>query len=309
MTHLVVIGGCSGSGRSMLSQALVEYFTLTSAKSKKLTTHSFSLDNCYHDLRARGIGDQERDNLCFNPDFNFDCLEIVDQEKIKFFVESIFAGKPFRYQTYDFATHSYQNKEGSVKWTEVADKLDLAFFEGIFALCFEQLTSIAAHQIYLDTPPEIALINRFIRDVNERERTPEHVLKQMKLTVIPKQNELVFPGRYVYNPVTWYSHNQKMFNYLRSELGKKHSLEFPEMRLAEDLEKCSDMIDKAKFWKRMLLNHYKTKPELRERMYETVHQQAVIISQKAGCGVPEKLEPEKKDLRTVENIVNEYFLN
>ena len=67
--------------------------------------------------------------------------------------------------------------------------------EGILLLVEQILRDALNLKIFVDTPPDIRLIRRVNRDVEERGRTPESVILQYLETARPMHDSYVEPSR------------------------------------------------------------------------------------------------------------------
>ena len=71
----------------------------------------------------------------------------------------------------------------------------IVIFEGIFALMDQSLRHLMALKIYVDTASDIRFIRRLQRDISERGRTAESVIKQYSKYVRPMHNQFVEPTK------------------------------------------------------------------------------------------------------------------
>ncbi len=193
MAYLLGIGGGTGSGKGTIAKLINDH--LVSWGLKSLT---FSTDDCYKDMSY--YSDEKRDNMCFNPKYNYDHPEVVDFERLVVYANNFKEGTPFNYKKYDFSIHSYGDEK-----VKVPKDLDVAIIEGIYALYSgkevgHNLFSLYDHQIFVATTPETALIRRIRRDTQSvkqggRGRDLAHVLKQLETTVVPMQHQFVYPSK------------------------------------------------------------------------------------------------------------------
>ena len=66
--------------------------------------------------------------------------------------------------------------------------------EGLFALYYSALRPLYQLRVYIDTPDDLCLERRIKRDVQDRGRTPESVLRQYEATVRPASVAFVRPS-------------------------------------------------------------------------------------------------------------------
>jgi uridine kinase len=67
--------------------------------------------------------------------------------------------------------------------------------EGILILAISELRRLFDVKIYVDTDPDIRFIRRLQRDISERGRTTESVIRQYLTTVRPMHLEFVEPSK------------------------------------------------------------------------------------------------------------------
>jgi uridine kinase len=97
--------------------------------------------------------------------------------------------QPIQLPVYDFKTHSRTNRTISIKPQPVI------IVEGILILAISELRQLFDVKIYVDTDPDIRFIRRLQRDISERGRTTESVIRQYLTTVRPMHLEFVEPSK------------------------------------------------------------------------------------------------------------------
>ena len=174
-THIVLIAGPSASGKSTLAKNLASYIA-ESGYSQKLV----HLDNYYRDLSH--LSSEQRDQ------HDFDCPDSWEHERIIRDVQMLKNRQPVRIPTYDFHTHLRSNE------TQRLEAADYMIFEGLFALCYDELCSLADFKIYVTIDDDTALERRIQRDVIERGRTRNSVIEQFYSTVKPSNKKYIRPS-------------------------------------------------------------------------------------------------------------------
>lgn len=185
MSYLLGVAGGSGSGKGTITELIKEHLL-----SWGVSCFILSTDDCYKDLSY--LSREERNQLCFNPDFNFDHPKSIDFERLIAYARNLKKGSSFEYPKYDFTLHSYGEEK-----IKVPDNLDVAIIEGIYALYSgseigHNLLSLYDQRLFVVTTPEIAQNRRILRDIKERGRVLEDVIKQLETTVIPMQKQFVY---------------------------------------------------------------------------------------------------------------------
>lgn len=105
-------------------------------------------------------------------------------------VKDLKAGKAVDVPKYDFSTHL--RIEGEV--TKIEPK-PIILVEGILIFSDVELVNELDIKVYVDADSDIRLIRRISRDVRERGRTADDVMKQYSATVRPMHNEFVEPSK------------------------------------------------------------------------------------------------------------------
>lgn len=116
--------------------------------------------------------------------FNFDQPNAFDTDLLVEHLKRLKARKPIDMPQYDFVHH--RRKEETV----VVEPKHLVILEGLMILHDKRLRDLMDLRIYVDTPDDIRFIRRLQRDINERGRTTESVIKQYL--------EVVRPGHFNY---------------------------------------------------------------------------------------------------------------
>ncbi|PIE04759.1 MAG: uridine kinase [Spirochaetales bacterium] len=122
-------------------------------------------------------------------DFNFDHPDAFDTELLYSHLELLKAGRPVRMPTYDFV-HNCRAEET----VEISPK-PVVLIEGILVLFDKKIRDMMDLKIFVDTPDDIRFIRRLKRDVSERGRTMESVIKQYLEVVRPGHYEFIEPSK------------------------------------------------------------------------------------------------------------------
>lgn len=122
-------------------------------------------------------------------DFNFDHPDAFDTELLVEHLKKLKAGKPIQMPTYDFVRHR-RSKE-----TIRAEPQQVVLVEGIMIFLESKIREMMDLKIYVDTPDDIRFIRRLERDVNERGRTMQSVIKQYLKVVRPGHYMFIEPTK------------------------------------------------------------------------------------------------------------------
>lgn len=167
--RLIAIAGGSGSGKTTLAQEIVRNAGGDAAL--------IAVDWYY---RSRDILPPE--DLAR---VNFDHPEALESDLLVRHLQDLHAGKSICSPQWDFASHTRTLETISIP------PVPLIVVEGILSLHYPDLRELFDFRIYVDTPDEVRLERRIKRDVAERGRTVESVLKQWNETVLPMHRKFV----------------------------------------------------------------------------------------------------------------------
>lgn len=120
---------------------------------------------------------------------NFDHPHSLESELLIEHIVSLREWRPVEVPVYDFATDSRTDKTFTVEPREVI------LVEGILIFAEPELRKLFDVKIFVDTDADVRLIRRLQRDITERGRSTESVIKQYQSTVRPMHLEFVEPSK------------------------------------------------------------------------------------------------------------------
>lgn len=120
---------------------------------------------------------------------NFDHPAALDNELLAAHLAAIKAGHPVEVPIYDFVRHRRTTR------TRRVEPRPVVLLEGILIFAEPALRDLLDFKVYVDTDPDIRLIRRIRRDMSERGRTVQDVLRQYLETVRPMHLEFVEPSK------------------------------------------------------------------------------------------------------------------
>ena len=174
-TPLVIgIAGGSGSGKTTVAQEILQR---VGPERIAYIQH----DSYYKDLS--GLPPRQRAEV------NFDHPDSLETELMIEHIEQLKCLEKIELPIYDFATHT------RTKETFTVNPRGVIVVEGILIFVEAALRSLFDVKIFVDTDPDIRLIRRLERDITERGRTTESVVKQYQATVRPMHLEFVEPSK------------------------------------------------------------------------------------------------------------------
>lgn len=174
--YIILIAGPSTSGKSTLAKNLAKHI-LAAGHSEIVV----ALDNYYRDLSH--LSPEQRGQ------HNFDCPDAWEHERVLRDVQMLKEGQPVEMPVYDFHTHLRSPK------TYRLEPADYMIFEGLFALCYEELCKLVDLKIYITLDDSTALERRILRDTAERGRTRDSVIEQFCSAVQPANEEHIRPSK------------------------------------------------------------------------------------------------------------------
>lgn len=172
---IIGIAGGTGSGKTTVARSVID----------KLGTEQvtfISQDNYYKDHAHLDFKQRESINydhpLAFDNELLLAHLKQLKESKLK--VQS---------PTYDFSTHS--RSETTI------DLLPnpIVIIEGLHVLSDEQLRGILDIKVFVDTDPDVRILRRVLRDIQERGRTIDSVYDQYLSTVKPMHEAFIEPSK------------------------------------------------------------------------------------------------------------------
>ncbi|MBU0455894.1 MAG: uridine kinase [Pseudomonadota bacterium] len=173
-TIIIGIAGASGSGKSLLSNTIVNEMG-----SKKVEV--ISEDSYYKDLGDMPF--EERAKI------NYDHPNSVDHELLLNHLTALKAQENIKVPIYDFAMHSRKEE------TRKIGGHTIIILEGILLFVDQHLREMMDIRIFMDTPSDICLMRRIRRDIEERGRSIDSILTQYEQTVRPMYLQFIEPSK------------------------------------------------------------------------------------------------------------------
>lgn len=113
---------------------------------------------------------------------NFDHPDAFDMDLMMKNLDDLKNGRPTMMPQYDFVTHSRRREMIRLEPKKII------IIDGLMVLYDERIRNLLDLKIYVDTPADIRFIRRLQRDISERGRTIDSVIRQY--------TEVVRPGHY-----------------------------------------------------------------------------------------------------------------
>jgi len=174
-TPLVIgIAGGSGSGKTTLAQLIRE---------RVGKEHIAYLP---HDAYYKDLGDLPPNQRTL---VNFDHPNSLETELLTFHIQELKAFRPIELPIYDFKNHV--RTDSFIK----IDPKPVIMVEGILIFTEVVLRNLFNVKVFVDTDSDLRFIRRLERDIIERGRNTESVIKQYLATVRPMHQEFVEPTK------------------------------------------------------------------------------------------------------------------
>jgi uridine kinase len=162
--YLIGVAGPSCAGKTELSRTLQNH----------LNAALLQLDAYYFDLSDRSMEERAR--------FNFDVPAALDHDLFLSQLQALESGRAVDVPVYDFATHSRTTR------TERIEPRQFIVVEGLFVLYWSDIRALFGTKVFVDLGDLMCLKRRIHRDVLERGRTEDSVVRQFHETVAPMAN-------------------------------------------------------------------------------------------------------------------------
>jgi len=171
---VIGIAGGSGSGKTTVAQEILQR---VGPEHIAFIQH----DSYYKDLS--GLPDTQRVAI------NFDHPNSLETELLIQHVAALRDGKAVEVPIYNFSTDSRTGQTFTVQPRSVI------LVEGILIFTEAALREMFDVKIFVDTDADLRFIRRLERDISERGRSTESVIKQYQSTVRPMHLEFVEPSK------------------------------------------------------------------------------------------------------------------
>ncbi|PYX95195.1 MAG: uridine kinase [Acidobacteria bacterium] len=167
---VISITGGTGAGKTSLVKAICSTFPEVAI----LDQDSYYADHA-------GLSAEEKDSL------NYDHPSAVDHDTLFDHLCDLMNGKAVEKPRYCFASHSRERD------TELVKPAPLIIVEGIFGLWDARIRTLTNLKIYVEAAPDVRFIRRLERDVVERGRTMQSVIRQYLESVRPMHRAFIDP--------------------------------------------------------------------------------------------------------------------
>ncbi|WP_151737672.1 uridine kinase [Paenibacillus tengchongensis] len=173
---IIGIAGGTGSGKTTVARSVIERL----GTGDKVTF--ISQDNYYKDHSSLSM--EERSAI------NYDHPLAFDNELLIEHLECLKSGQTAFAPVYDFTVHA--------RFTDRTVELkpnNIVIVEGLHVLSDEQLRGQLHIKVFVDTDPDVRILRRVLRDIEERGRTIRSIHTQYLTTVKPMHEAFIEPSK------------------------------------------------------------------------------------------------------------------
>jgi len=171
---LIGIAGGSGSGKTLVARNIVRELG-----SDRVVV--IDQDSYYRNLEDIPLRDRDARN--------FDHPDAFDNELLKVHVRSLLDGGTIEQPIYDYAEHRRLDET-----RRVGEHLVIVL-EGILIFVDPELRALMDIKLFVDADPDVRFIRRLRRDLVERGRSVDSVIRQYEESVRPMHVQFVEPSK------------------------------------------------------------------------------------------------------------------
>lgn len=168
-----IVGG-SGSGKTTVTKRIIEELT---------QERVLLIEQDYYYKNQDHLTMEERIKT------NYDHPDAFDNELLCTQLSDLIEGKTVEMPRYDYVNHT-RSKE-----TVVQEPKEIVIVEGLFGLYSKTIRDFMDIKIFVDTPSDIRILRRLLRDMNERGRSVDSVINQYLTSVRPMHEQYIQPSK------------------------------------------------------------------------------------------------------------------
>ncbi|MFC5529757.1 uridine kinase [Cohnella yongneupensis] len=172
---IIGIAGGTGSGKTSVARSVIDRLG-----ADKVTF--ISQDNYYKDHPHLTMAEREK--------INYDHPLVFDNELLVEHLRQLKDGQIAYAPMYDFTTHS--------RFAEKTVKLmpcNIVIIEGLHVLSDENVRAMLDIKVFVDTDPDVRILRRVLRDIEERGRSIHSIHDQYLKTVKPMHEAFIEPSK------------------------------------------------------------------------------------------------------------------
>ena len=171
---LIGLAGGSGSGKTLVARTIVRELG-----SDRVVI--IDQDSYYRNLEDIPLRDRDARN--------FDHPDAFDNELLRRHVRELLGGRPIAQPIYDYTEHR------RLPETRQVGEHDVIVLEGILIFTDPELVSLMDIKLFIDADADIRFIRRLRRDLIERGRSADSIIRQYEESVRPMHLQFVEPSK------------------------------------------------------------------------------------------------------------------
>lgn len=172
---IIGIAGGTGSGKTTVARSVIDRLG-----SSKVTF--ISQDNYYKDHPHLTFAEREA--------LNYDHPLVFDNELLTVHLAQLKDGQAAQAPVYDFSAHArFADRAVELKPNPIV------ILEGLHVLSDENLRAMLDIKVFVDTDPDVRILRRVLRDIEERGRTIQSIHDQYLKTVKPMHEAFIEPSK------------------------------------------------------------------------------------------------------------------
>ncbi len=201
MSRIIIgMAGGTGSGKTTLAERISKAF---SGDALLLSMDCYYKDNSHLPFDERVKTNYDHPNA-------YDIPLIVEH------IKALRDGKSISHPTYDFSQHVRGEK-----WVDM-DSASVIIVEGILVFAIPEIVELLDIKIFVDTDADVRILRRITRDVNERGRSLDSVVRQYLTTVKPMHEHFVEPSKRLADVIVPEGgHNHVAYNMIVNSIHRK----------------------------------------------------------------------------------------
>ncbi|WP_017755897.1 uridine kinase [Calidifontibacillus oryziterrae] len=172
---VIGIAGGSGSGKTSVTRAIYEKFS---------DQNILVLEQDYYYKDQSHLPMEERLKT------NYDHPLAFDNELLIQHINKLLNYEKIEKPVYDYKLHTRSTNQSII-----VEPKDVIILEGILILDDEHLRKLMDIKLFVDTDADVRIIRRILRDIKERGRTIDSIIKQYETVVRPMHLQFVEPTK------------------------------------------------------------------------------------------------------------------
>ncbi|QJC53623.1 uridine kinase [Paenibacillus albicereus] len=172
---IIGIAGGTGSGKTTVARSVIERMGTGNVT-------FISQDNYYRDRPELSFAEKEK--------INYDHPFAFENELLVEHLQQLKRGEPAEAPVYDFTMHARKTDE-----TVTLLPSSIVMIEGLHVLSDEGLRELLDIKVFVDTDPDVRILRRVLRDIEERGRSIHSIHDQYMQTVKPMHEAFIEPSK------------------------------------------------------------------------------------------------------------------